>query len=298
MAKKLRLDTHAKRNRLTLKSGFLLLVLLPLLACHQEQENQPPADISLRVAHLHDYAWQDRNQSGQPVDLKPEAERQALLRDLNHIPGDLLILRGLGSQASLVHLQNALKESGQDYPQLFYIPGPNVYQGIGFLSTRPFSETRKLNSETFRIKEKNYQPLAGGVLLSTRTFPALWIWNQQAPSPEEPYERRRNDARIMAQTLRPLIQSGAEVILTLYSREEFDSPMFRLLEEAGLRRLILEDARGDSWTFRDPQGILYRQDQWVFATPKVHDAIIKAQVFDSKDLRQAGPYRHQGMKLP
>ncbi|MDF3129392.1 hypothetical protein P0Y35_09315 [Kiritimatiellaeota bacterium B1221] len=272
--------------------------MLPLLSCRQEQETGAPADLTLRVAHLHDYAWQDRNQSGQPVDMKPASERQALLRELNHPSDDLLVLRGLGSAASLRHLQSSLKESGRELPHLHYIPGKDDYQGIGFLSNRPFSETRKLNAETFRIKEKNYHPLAGGILLSTRTFPALWVWNQQAPPPEEPYERRRNDARIMAQTLRPLIQSGAEVLLTLHSREEMDSPMIRIWEDLGLQRVLLEDRRGDSWTYRDPQGILYRQDQWIFATPKIYKKLIGAEVFDSEDLRQAGPYRHQGIQLP
>lgn len=230
--------------------------------------------------------------------MKPQDEREALLRSLSVENSEVLVLRGLGSEASLLHLQQSLETEGMIYPYAFYIPGSTAYQGIGFLSSLPFSERRKLNSEDFRIKETRFHPLAGGIKLVRSDASAIWIWNQQAPSPEEPYERRRNDARILTQTLRPLIQNGEEILLSLHSREELDSPMIRILEEAGLKRLVPVDAGGDSWTHRDPQGVNYRQDQWLFATPNLVNRLTDISVLDSKDLRKAGPYRHQQIPLP
>jgi hypothetical protein len=64
-------------------------------------------------------------------------------------------------------------------------------------------------------------------------------------------------------------------------------------------RLQPEDARGDHWTHRDPEGIMYLQDQWLFASPALADTLkTHGQVLDSPDLRTAGPYRHQLLSLP
>ncbi|MEX2607739.1 MAG: hypothetical protein WD708_10370, partial [Kiritimatiellia bacterium] len=89
-----------------------------------------------------------------------------------------------------------------------------------------------------------------------------------------------------------------QVLLSMHSREDVDSPMFRVLEETGLKRVLPVDTRGDSWTHRDPRGILYRQDQWLFATPDLHETLRdQARVFDSADLRTAGQFRHQGVLI-
>lgn len=290
--------THAKRNRRTLKSALALLFCLQALSCRQESGQKTDLTLTLRVANLQDYAWQDRHHSGQPTDMKPEAERQALLRELSALPADLLVLRGLGSEAALGHLHQALEKQDLVYPHLFYVPGPSVYAGLAFLSKVPLTETSELSDQRYRIKDQTFQPLAGCVMISTPRFPRLWIWNSQAPDPEASYEQRRNDARILATAIKAQLENGDAVLLSLHSREAPDSPMFRLLEESGLQRLIPEDRNGDSWTFRDPEGVLYRQDQWLFASPTLAAALPQTAVYDSPDIRQAGAYRHQGLQLP
>ena len=290
--------TPAKRNRRTLKSALALLFCLKALSCRQESGQQAEPTLSLRAANLQDYAWQDRQHSGQPTEMKPEAERQALLRELSAHPADLLVLRGLGSEAALQHLRQALEEQDVGYPNPFYVPGPTVYAGLAFLSKVPLTQKLELSGQRYRIKDQSFQPLAGCVMISTPRFPRLWIWNSQAPDPEASYEQRRNDARILATTIKAQLEQGDAVLLSLHSREAPDSPMFRLLEESGLQRLIPEDRNGDSWTFRDPEGVLYRQDQWLFASPDLAGALPQSVVYDSPDLRQAGAYRHQGLQLP
>ncbi|MDA3875313.1 MAG: hypothetical protein PF795_15305 [Kiritimatiellae bacterium] len=255
-------------------------------------------DLSLRIAPLGDYAWKDRRQTGQPVDMKPKSEREALIRELTVSPAQILLLRGLGSKASLLHVQQELLDAGVDYPEQVYIPGMTPSEGVGFLHKKSIKKSVDLSDQVYRIHEREYHPLAGGILLSTPTHPRLWIWNSRPPEPEESYERRRNDSRIVAQTLHPLIENGDQVLLSMHSREDVDSPMFRLLEETGLKRVLPVDERGDSWTHRDPEGILYRQDQWLFATPVLWESLQnRARVFDSADLRTAGQFRHQGVHI-
>ncbi|WFB37152.1 hypothetical protein P3T73_05190 [Kiritimatiellota bacterium B12222] len=290
--------TPAKKIKPTLKRACLLCLFLPLSACRQERDAETVSGTSVRFAHLQDYAWQDRTQSGQPVDMKPLAEREALLLSLSTSPADILVLRGLGSEASLLHLQSALSTAGTPYPSASYVPGTTPYRGIGFLSQAPLSETRNLSDQQFRIKEQSFQPLAGALLTSSPHFPRIWIWNHQAPDPDKDYERRRNEARMLSQALRPLLEAGDQVLLSIHSREDLNSPMLRMLEDLGLQRLQLTDERGDSWTFRDPQGIHYRQDQWLFASPELLDqGLSNGRVIDSPSLREAGPYRHQGIVI-
>ena len=101
---------------------------------------------------------------------------------------------------------------------------------------------------------------------------------------------------MLVQVLRPLIRDDQEILLSLHSREHPDSPMFRMLEEVGLVQVIAVDDQGDRWTYRDPQGITYRQDQWLFATPGLAKNL-KGHILDTPAIRLAGEYRHQTLTL-
>lgn len=273
-------------------------LLLGACSAESRRAEAEPAPVRVRLAHLADYAWRDRRQSGQPVDMKPEAERQALLSALSDAPADILVLRGLGSRPALEHLRDSLSESGSAYSDLFYIPGPDRFSGLGLLSRLPFDDTRELSGKVYRVRDREFRPVAGGARLSPSGHPPLWIWNAEHPEPDAPYERRRNEARLLAQALRPLVDAGEAVLLSLHSRESIDSPMLRMLDGAGLERLTPVDGRGDSWTHRDPRGVVYRQDQWLFATPDLAAKLRNAvEVFDSEEVRAAGAYRHQGAEL-
>jgi hypothetical protein len=127
----------------------------------------------------------------------------------------------------------------------------------------------------------------------------LLLVNAQFPEPDAPYERRRNEARLLMQALRDPVADGEDVLLSLHSREDPGSPMMRMLTEIGLVRLLPADTRGDHWTHRDPEGVVYRQDQWLFASPALAERLDPpGRVLDSPDLRAAGPFRHQLLEIP
>lgn len=247
----------------------------------------------MRAAHLTDYAWLDRDGNGQPDNHKPEAARAALVRELAADPVDLLVLRGLGCATSLEHLQSALAEAGADYPHAVYIPGPTRYAGAGFLSRVEPLASRDLHDHTHRVRDRVHRPLAGGVLLPG----GVWVWNAVAPSPGTAYERRRNEARLLAQALRPLLAENGLVLLSLHSREEPDSPMMRGFADIGMIPLPCVDDRGDGWTHRDPEGLNYRLDQWLFLGGAPGGELPVVSILDSPDLRAAGEFRHQRVAL-
>lgn len=255
---------------------------------------EPTPLLRLRAAHLTDYAWLDRDDNGQPDNLKPEAERAALVRQLASDPVDLLVLRGLGCATSLEHLRGALAEAGADYPHAIYIPGPTAYAGAGFLSRVAPVETRNLWDHTHRVRDRVHRPLAGGILLPG----GVWVWNAVAPQPSTAYERRRNEARLLAQALRPLLAEGHTVLLSLHSREDPESPMLRGFSEIGMTALPCLDERGDGWTHRDPEGLNYRLDQWLFLGGPSGGDLPVVSILDSPDLRAAGEFRHQRVDLP
>lgn len=251
--------------------------------------------MTLRIAHLTDYAWQDRHQTGQPVDFKPEQECEALYQSLREEQTDHLIVRGIGSRAAFDKLEQQLTGE-DDVRRTLYLPGPDAYSGLAFFTTPSEPPTKdqesiNLSDRSYDVKGRTYAPLAGGVYTS-----GFWIWNAVWPAPSENYERRRNEARLLTQALRPLIQAGEDVLVSLHSQENPDSPMFRMLEEVGLVQVIAADEQGDRWTHRDPEGVTYRQDQWIFATPALA-ARLEGRILDTPDLRLAGEYRHQLLTL-
>lgn len=271
-----------------------------LSACGGDPSGRPDpaagsAVMQVRVAHLTDYAWQDRDGNGQPDNLKPEAERAALVTALLHDEAEVLVLRGLGSAAALEHLAAALTASGGGYAHTMYIPGTTRYAGLGILSRAVPTAAEDLAAQSYRVRNRVFHPKAGGVRISGAED--LWIWNAALPEAEAGYERRRNEARLLAQVLRPLVDEGAAVLLTLHSREELDSPLLRMFVEAGMVRVVPVDAYGDSWTYRDPDGFSYRMDQWVFASPSMAARIEAAQVLDGPEIRKAGSFRHQELRI-
>ena len=301
---KSRRATNASRNRKKAEAALfpLVVVLTAVLiaGCGPApgDDAAPAGDntLGIRVAPLTDYAWLDRDGNGQPDNPKPAGEREALVRGLGAPPADILVLRGLGSAAALDHLRESLAAARTNYPHAVYVPGPTVYAGIGFLSKREPLETRMLSDQTFRVRDREFQPLAGGIRVATGAGD-LWVWNAEAPSPASPYERRRNDARLLAQALRPLPANGTRVLLSLHSREDPDSPMMRGLLDIGLERLTPLDDRGDSWTHRDPDGVNYRMDQWLFLGGHAGGEPPGLMLLDSPDIRAAGQYRHQRVEV-
>jgi hypothetical protein len=293
--RKLKTDTSAP-NRNNFRSAVLLLLGLLGVSCSPGPSgasgNGNSDAITLRVAPLYDYAWLDRSGSGQPDRFKPESERLALYSGLSARPADVLMLRGLGHAATLDHLNQSLSNKGLQYTSILYLPGPDRYHGIGILSRRPFEETLDLSPQTFRIRDEIHRPHAGAV-----RFGRTWIWNANAPSPTREYEQRRNEARLLSQTLRDQINEGYDVLLSLHSREEPDTPMLRMIEEAGLVELPAADDRSDRWTHRDPDRIAYRRDQWLFASPALAEQLGTVRILDTPDLRTAGPFRHQEILL-
>lgn len=286
----------AKRPDGSPPAGRLLLCLF-LSACggsapSPSEAGGEAASLRIRISPVDDYAWLDRNQSGQPDQFKPADERKNLYEDLTAQPPDLLLLRGLGHPETLEHLQQALETRGARLEHSLYLPGPDRYRGIGFLSQNPFDETLDLSTQIFRIRGRTHQPFAGAVRIGN-----LWIWNAKAPPPDFDYEQRRNEARLLSQAIRAQQAEGREVLLSLHSREEPGSPMLRMISETGLEEIQAADERGDRWTFRDPDHTNYRRDQWLFASPRIAASIGSAQVIDTPALRIAGPFRHQVLTL-
>lgn len=293
--KKSKPATPEAKKKKTRNAFSLLLLALAVAGCGKSPPETRPDRPWIRILHLTDFAWQDRNQTGQPVDFKPEPEVAALFRELQTTGPDVLVLRGLGSRAAF---QEFWSRGGSRIPGKYtrtYLPGPTLYEGLGFLLNGgiPPAETLNLSESRYTIDGQEYAPLAGAVLMPRGD---LWLWNAVWPEPDAPYEQRRNEARLLAQAVRDQVENGKQVLVTLHSREELDSPMFRMLEDAGVVRVRAVDPRGDSWTHRDPEGVLYRQDQWIFATPDLA-ARLRGEVIDSEDIRTAGHYRHQLLYL-
>jgi len=230
--------------------------------------------------------------------MKPEKEREPLLHDLIDFPAHLLILRGIGSSAALDHLQAALKEKGENY-QPWYIPGPTPYEGLGFLTDPALEVTPlELGKAPYSIGPRQYLPMFGGIEITLSDDRKLVVVNARLPDTDEQYERRRNEARLLAQQLNSLLTNDALVLLSLQSRETLDSPMTRQLTDLPLKWIRPVDQDGDSWVYRDPEGLDYRNDQWLFVSPSLKEFMLyEGEIRDTAYLRAAGPYRHQLLQI-
>ncbi len=294
-------DTRRTRSRSRAEPACRLtgvLALCVLTACDSgEQPDPPPTGLRLRVAHLSDYLWTDRDGDRQPDEFKPAAECAALLRELSRHPADVWVIRGIGSSNSLQRLHGELSAEADVSMQCFYAPGETVFHGVGFLSTVPFEHTRELSHLRFTVRDLPGQPLAGAVRIRHPDLDPFWLWNVEWPGPEADYERRRNEARQLVQVVKRQLRAGEPLLISLHNREEDNSPMTRMLREAGLHQVRVTDDRGDAWTHRSPGGTRFRRDQELWASTPLPFRIAEARILDSPDLRTAGEFRHQWLRL-
>ncbi len=262
-------------------------------ACSSQPEQA--RSLQLRCAHLEDYAWQDRDDDGQPNDFKPDVEVEALIRGLLAEPADLYILRGIGSEASLQHLQQHLKNGLHAH----YLPGKDAFCGLGFLCASDQATLLPLERGSYSHLGREQVPMFGSLQLPLSEARKLLVVNAELPDADAPYERRRNEARLLRQALRPLLEDENNLLLlSIHAPEDPDSPMLRELRELGLRALRAIDVQGDAWTHHDKQRDLYRRDQWLFASPALVEWIVDhPRITDSPDLRLAGNTRHQFVEL-
>jgi hypothetical protein len=217
-----------------------------------------------------------------------------LLRD----PPEILILRGLGSEAALEHLRADLETRGAAYTP-HYLPGPAPFAGLGFLSRVPGSRLRDgFQPSPYSIGSRRYLPMFGSLELPLSEHRNLHIVNAQLPPAEAEYERRRNEFRLLSQELKSLLEYEELVLVSLHTREDPDSPMARMLTETGLIPLKPVDGKGDRWTFRDPEGLEYLHDQWVLVSPALQVLLTDSgEILDTPELRTAGPNRHQVLRI-
>jgi hypothetical protein len=229
----------------------------------------------------------------------PQERYQALLTDFTAFPSDVLVLRGIGSHAALTKLSRDLPAPADTPWTATYISGSTPYAGIGFLTRSPPTDIRSLSDQRYEVEGRTFQPMAGGIRILGQDGDPTWIWNASLPEPDANYETRRNEARLLAQAVRPLVANGEHLLLSMHCREDPDSPMVRMITDTGLVEIFAEDAKGDHWTHRDPDGRVYRLDQLLFASPALLDSLpMSPRIHSSPELRTAGAFRHQRVWIP
>lgn len=268
---------------------FIILGLSTLLFCACSKSGAPapqskePAAASTRllVWNLHDYAWRDRDQGGQPDDPKPENERHAIQQVLQDQQPKMILLRGLGSSNSVEMLR---AETGENW-QATVLPEAGNFQSSAFLSQEVPERVRSHTDLSYKTGGTSWQTRVHEIRID-----GLQLWLARISAPDErSYEARRNEARIIAKRIKDRREDGLPQLLFLSMEDPLNSPMARYFRDAGLYQLPAEDAQGDHWTHHAQANGIYRSLLTVWFSNEAFPGDL--HIPDSPAVRTVGPHR-------
>lgn len=249
-----------------------------LTGCGNVPKDSTPANNakgwSLIAWDLEDFAWMDRDDGGQPDDMVNSNRLHAIGRELS-AGHDVLVLRGLGSKAAGVLLTEQLDTNHG----LFYIPATHAHQGIAILSNRSWKNPQVHSNLSYRVNGQMRRVVAGSVSVQ-----GVRIWNAMISHPDEAgYEVRRNECRLIAQSIRKELQEGHSIILSVELHDDRSSPMFRSIEQSGLKLLKPLDPQGDCWTCQLADGHRYAMNQTIWVSQDLLNC--EHNIADNPDVR-------------
>ncbi len=262
-------DIHKRPYNSFFQVLFVLLFSCLLFGCNKEQsaEKEPSStaltldedEFSVMTYNLYQYNLMDRDKDGQKDDLKPEAERQAVVDLIAKVSPDILAVQEMGDESVFEAFLFALKTAGADYPYTEYLHRGRSTMSLAVLSRFPIVSRQSHTDDIYSIGEAKMPVARGFVDLTIKINPdyslRLMVGHLKAKvfHPMGHTEMRRNEARLLNKHVRKAIKADPEVNLLVVGDLNDNHRSAALREVLGKRKRVLFDLRpadeyGDVWT--------------------------------------------------
>ena len=258
------------------------LALLAVAGCGRAApETDPrPAALSVMSFNVDAYGYFDRSGDGQAVELKPEAERAAVIGLIADVRPDVLALQEMGGPLVFEAFQQDLAAAGLSYEHAALLQRDRSEQNLAVLSRYPFAAVERHTDDTYRVDgtaavvQRGFLevdvalPRGGGlrlivVQLKSKTF-----------HPLGQTEMRRNEARLLSQLVRRSLDEHPDRLLLVTGdlQDHVHSAPVRLLlaDPPGLHDLRPADAYGEYWTMFDAEAEIYQRTDYLLASPALY----------------------------
>ncbi len=285
--------------------GFLLCPL-GLFVAHAFSA-VPPATLTVATYNVENYTEENRVADGvYHADYpKPESEKTALRAVIHQLDADVLALQEMGPPAYLAELQRDLKDEGLDYPFATEVEAVDPARHVAVLSRRPFTSVVRHTDLTFKYFGADEKVKRG--LLEVRlsvggaewTLFAVHLKSKLTVRPDDPeseLERAGEAEAVRDQVLKEFPDPAVArfIILGDCNAGRTERPLRALLARG--KTTIAEwlpatDSRGEVWTDYWHQADTYERIDYIFVSPGLRPAVVRAKIGDSPETMQASDHR-------
>ncbi len=220
--------------------------------------------------NLDRFGFDDRTSDGQVVDMKPEAELQAVFSILADLRPDILAVQELGGGDVYATFLDTLTERGLDYPFHTILEQEGSEFHLALFSRFPFTSLQLHKDDRFTADGQSFPVKRGFIEADIAVNPNYSFriivaqLKSKAFHPVGHSELRRNEARILNNWVRRYL--GRERRLNLLVVGDFADPIssaaMRTItgdQQQFLSPLRLADAYGDIWTHFDADSDTYHR---------------------------------------
>lgn len=287
-------STDRLRRRIVCGSGLVAVVvtlfLSTLLVSSCEREAGLDRDMASPLAdrpdentfsvvsfNLDRFGFDDRTGDGQAIEMKPEAEQDAVLAILADLSPDILAVQEIGGGDVFDAFLDSLQSSGLDYPFHTLLEQEGSDFHLALFSQFPFTSLELHKEDRYTADGTTFPVKRGFIEADIAVNPNYSFrlivaqLKSKAFHPVGHSELRRNEARILNNLVRRYL--GRERRLNLLVVGDFADPItaasMRTItgdEQQFLSPLPLTDQYGDIWTHFDADNETYHRYDFMLSS--------------------------------
>jgi len=302
-----------KPRCLTFSLNFLFLAALSTLtACARPVVEEQAAEglrpdrdeFSVMTYCLGRYGYMDRTGDGQPVDMKPAEECEAVLEIIADSNPDILAVQEIGGPLVFDAFLKDLRDRGLEYPFTELLQRGDSERNVALLSRYPIVAVKHRLDDEYSMIEA-VVPVRRGYLeadISINPGYELRVFVTHLKTkdyhPLGQTEMRRNEARLLNKHVRHSLQNQPRrnILVVGNMSDHIGSAALRNLS-GNFQQYLVDlrpfDSYGEHWTSYDPVTEVYQRTDYMLAShylvPEYVEA--KSRVVRHPAGRLASPHR-------
>lgn len=258
--------------------------------------------------NVRNYLTMDRWVDGKRVSAapKPEEEIAAMVRVVQDMNPDILMLSEVGTEEDFADLRRRLAAGGIEYPESEYLDAADEHRHLALLSRFPIVARDSDGRLPYTLNGKRMHVQRGILDVTVEINPDYRLrvmgvhFKSKRPVPEGEALMRRNEARILRERIDRVLGQDPEVNLLVtgdFNDTKNEPPMEEVIGKRGspgyMADIWLEDPLGDRWTHHWRHADLYSRIDYVLVSRALFPEVNKeaSYVYRSDYWSEASDHR-------
>ncbi len=280
-------DIASGKSNPTFKTlACLLVAVFFLAACGRQNKDDESSHgiglgdglFSVMTFNVGRYGYHDRTGDGQKGDLKPDAERNAVITIIRDASPDVLAIQEIGGPVVFEGFKRALASEGISYAFEAYLQREQSEMNLAVLSRYPIIATHQHVDDMFSVGDEQIPVKRGFLEVDIAVHPGYQFRMLVAQLKSKEYhplgqtEMRRSEARLLNNHVRRALSRNPRMNLLVVGdmNDHVRSAPLRTLmgnQQEFLNDLRPTDAYGEIWTAFEEVTETYHRYDYILVSP-------------------------------